>query len=1530
MDGRDPERTVNIVTGDVSGHLIQAGAISGGVHIHVPSRRVGSARSRAAERPSWLARLSGGGLGLLVDQRRIVVVGSVPDEVLVDLPFGGPDGRPAAAVQRGPHATLLELTEPVDVVAAPLAAPTLSEGHAFVTHGFPDGAVGAGEGGAAGVADTVQGVLGGPVGPGGQLFGVRVDGGPWPATGFAGAPVFDRDVDAVVGLLAPHPDGARVLPLALLLRSWPWLWGLLGWRLDHDPAVRTHWLARARGSEIASDTGAWYFTGRVEARREICAWFAGGPPLLVVTGGPGTGKSAVLAHVLVGADERWAASMPTDGPRPTPGAVDVALHLRALTLDDVVARLAALCDVRATDPGELLVALRERRAAAGRAVTVLCDALDEAATVEESLRIARLLSELAGADVARVVVGVRAAPPGSLRSRVQRVWGASTPVIDLESERYLRRDDIVEYVARRIAAEDADGRYRDAERAARVAADVASRSRHNFLVAQLTSRWLLLPGVAAQDDGGGLPSTLGEAMEKYLDVFGPDRALVERVLTALAFATGSGLPRNELWSRVAEALSAGHAVPPAELNRVFDSAATYLVETSIRPDGTATYRLYHEVLDEHLRQNCVLPAPDRAVAKALRSTVALSNGHRAWADADPYVKSQLAWHAARAGALDELIVEGGFLVHADPNPLLAVLHEAESAPGRLAAACYRASSAVHRDLDAGARARVLALDAARMGARDLHAQLTGESTQWPVRFATGSRQHSALLATLHAGQGNISSIAAGTFDGRAVALSGSEGGRMRLWDVADQRPIGSTIAGLPWSAYQSPALALAELDGRLLAVAGGGNRVQIWDLLAARLIAERRTGPADAIHGVAVTRLDGRPVWISVGHAGMHVWDLRGHDLLAGPIGENLYGLAVTELDGVPLAITGGFSTVRVWDLRTAGPAGPAMDAGAVFHLAVTEVAGRCVIVTGSADETGMVRLWDLRTRREIAEPRADHGWSVSGVAVAELAGRPVAVTSAGHNQPGPDDEDTTLIVWDLTDLSPLGRPLTGHTGGTQAVAVTDVDGRPVAVTGGGWDGSVRLWDLTLAEQRLGDPARGHGQQVVELAVLDGGSYRLALSVGLDHTAFLWDLRERRAIARATVNFTTAAGIDERDGRLFVLLAGIGFARIWHPGGEASVPLHTRDPSEPLFAASVAAGTTGRRGGRPIAALVSDGKLLRLYDLATGRTLGRPIAVDSDDERRDTIDRPAAVALLQVGARPAAVVLSGHRSAGDIFVAGLWDLADGTLLARIAPAASPAVATAVVDGRPVVVLAEAGGALRVWDAVEHRVLRTIATGTGTVHFLASGVLAGRPVMLAAGYAGPVVTVDLGTGAVLDEILLPDTCRGLALGERGTLVVGIGNDIAIIETEIEGVVPRLGTPSRPRRREESMKWSTVAAVAVVSSALAAVINLATESPASWPLWVGVVVLTVVSAGLARRAAGPAAPVRESARPGAPAADAPVRESARPDAEAADVPAGGDAGRPDLGVFNRVDGDVSGTVVQARDISGGVRLPRDERG
>jgi WD domain, G-beta repeat len=127
--------------------------------------------------------------------------------------------------------------------------------------------------------------------------------------------------------------------------------------------------------------------------------------------------------------------------------------------------------------------------------------------------------------------------------------------------------------------------------------------------------------------------------------------------------------------------------------------------------------------------------------------------------------------------------------------------------------------------------------------------------------------------------------------------------------------------------------------------------------------------------------------------------------------------------------------------------------------------------------------------------PLQGHSDRVAAVAWLQVRNRPVAVTGGW---------DATVRIWDLSTGTPIGAPLTGHTGVVSTVACTVLDGRPVAVTGG-WDATVRIWDLSTGTP-IGAPLTGHTRPVHAAActVLDGRP--VAVTGGWDATVRIWDL----------------------------------------------------------------------------------------------------------------------------------------------------------------------------------------------------------------------------------------------------------------------------------------------------------------------------------------------------------------------------------------------------------------------------------------
>ena len=92
----------------------------------------------------------------------------------------------------------------------------------------------------------------------------------------------------------------------------------------------------------------------------------------------------------------------------------------------------------------------------------------------------------------------------------------------------------------------------------------------------------------------------------------------------------------------------------------------------------------------------------------------------------------------------------------------------------------------------------------------------------------------------------------------------------------------------------------------------------------------------------------------------------------------------------------------------------------------------------------------DLATGKPIGAPFTGHTGPVYAVTATQLDGRPMAVSGSG---------DGTVRVSDLATGQPIGTPFTGHTGPVHAVATAQLDGRPVVISGSS-DKTVRVWDL--------------------------------------------------------------------------------------------------------------------------------------------------------------------------------------------------------------------------------------------------------------------------------------------------------------------------------------------------------------------------------------------------------------------------------------------------------------------------------------
>ncbi|MGW7542589.1 hypothetical protein ACWGKQ_15970 [Streptomyces sp. NPDC054770] len=1384
--------------------------------------------SRLAERPPWLVRFphlhgeSVAGAGVLIGARHVVTCAHVLEKQLgrplpvpglglaerdeavefaVEFPFSGEPGTtgtrmrarlmdwvPIAADESGDVA-LLELDSSVDCIPAPLACPPALSGHRFSVHGFPHGDL---------AARQATGVLrgaSGREGPWVQLDAKSSAG--WAIeVGFSGSPVFDHSREAVVGIVVmrdKHRTG-HMLPMSYLRTLWPEVRTNCRWRLDLDESYRSHWRPRARGLETDSGTAEWFFTGRTEARRVICDWLKdmdpalAEHPILLVTGGPGTGKSALLAHSLVSSDPLLAETVPRpdprrawaagiSDPRPPIGSFNAALHLKGRTCDEAAAQLARGLGIDASDSDELLAAIGELPL--GEKITVLADAVEEAADLKEALRIATLLRQLATTGRVRVLASVRTAPAGTSRARILNNFGRSAPRIDLEDSRYLHRPDIADYVVQRLSSErSGSARYHAYESNQRQAVGeaVARKARYNFLIAQLTTGWLIrrstrhpeLDDPSWEDE---LPETVGQALDAYLDACGTDTETIRRLLTALAYARGDGLPRSDTWLYLADALGFGVCHSAEDREKIFQSAAHYLVERVNDGAGTPTYRLYHDALDQHLREEYELVhhAPEAAITAALVDAVPERDGHRDWVHADAYTRDHLASHAAAAGQLDTLITDAEYLVHAAPRNLVPHLYHRATSSGQLSAAVYRTSLGIHASTAPGVRRHVLALDAARAGATALHQQLIHHIPEgdWAPLWATGGTFSPALRGTMTGHTFEVLAVACTVLDGSPVAVTGGADGTVRVWDLRT-----STLIGQPLTNCKDKKVKVActVLDGSPVAVTGDADgTVRVWDLRTSTLIGQPLAADRGYVFAVACTVLDGIPVAVTGGGT-VAVWDLRTGTLIrrfsTGHTGA-VTALACTVLDGSPVAVTGSSSgrdgTARVWDLRTGNPIGRPLagHSGAVLAVACTVLDGAPVAVTGGGLTDGTVRVWDLRTGNPIGQPLAGHTRVVSAVACTVLDGTPIAVT--GGSPVG------TVRVWDVRTGKPIGQPLATPTGVTGA-ACTVLDGAPVAVTGG-YDGTVRVWDLRTGPP-IAQPLAGHTGKVLAVActVLDGTPIAVTGSNEHDGTVQVWDLRTGNPIGRPLAGHTgavLAVACTVLDGTPIAVTQSSrtidATVRAWD--------LRTGIPIGPPF------DHTG--DGRSVACTVLDGApvavtggydgTVQVWDLRTGNPIGPPLGHNRGG---------GPVACTVLDGSPVAVTGGGT----------VWDLRTGTLISEFAighKGAVYAVACTVLDGSPVAVTGGDDGLLRVWNLRTGTLIgRPLIGHTGQVWSVACTIVDGVPIAVADIFVSgrperelQVGVWDLRTGKPAGFLAVTNL-GSVAGSPDGDLVLGLDHDIAV--------------------------------------------------------------------------------------------------------------------------------------------------------
>ena len=434
-----------------------------------------------------------------------------------------------------------------------------------------------------------------------------------------------------------------------------------------------------------------------------------------------------------------------------------------------------------------------------------------------------------------------------------------------------------------------------------------------------------------------------------------------------------------MWAPAAAGAS-GRRYDDLDLAWVRRELGWYILE--VADAGHLRYRLWHEVVADHLRGTRDACRTHEAIASALiRRVPRGAAGRRDWTAAQAYAVNHLATHAASGGVLDELLDDPGYLLHAAGPALLAALPAASSGEPRAAAEAYRSVAAVLAHPSDPEDISRLELAAHQTGANRLAAEVAAARLPrpWATRWATWSRALPArTLAGGHAGA--ALAVAAVRTEGGLLVVTGGDDATVRVWDVGAGRPTGPPLVG-----PSGPVIAVAVIvwRGRPVAVTAGGDGAYRWNLDTGevRIVPGTRGG----LTAVALAALGDRCVLVAgTREGGMCAWDLDGGKPLAalsahaGAVRAIAVGRRPTRSSAV--VSIGTDQVARMWDLDTGDQVGqwPAP----VETVAAAMIDGRAAALTVDPDLA--VRMWNLEAGHGLSEALTGNSSPVAAAALAD------------------------------------------------------------------------------------------------------------------------------------------------------------------------------------------------------------------------------------------------------------------------------------------------------------------------------------------------------------------------------------------------------------------------------------------------------------------------------------------------------------------------------------------------------------------
>jgi WD40 repeat protein len=1008
------------------------------------------------------------------------------------------------------------------------------------------------------------------------------------------------------------------------------------------------------------------FTGREWLFAEIDAWLRTDTSrLFLITGDPGTGKSAVMARLIdrypsVSACHFCVSSL-SDSIDPFRFGCSIAAQL-ATQLDDYRVALDAvdLEGIQAMDASTLwrrVIVDPLSSLTLADPILIVVDALDEAMKAE-GRSIPKLLRDQADAlpPKVRMVISTRKEP-----EILDGFSGFQPHEIGASSAR--NQADIAAYIDRSLRAPRLSALIseRQADHAD-IGAAIAAKADGNFLY--------VTQAVSALEAGRLDPLHPEQFPEGLVGIY---QGFFERL-----FADGEAFkafrPALEVLCAAREALSSEQIArflgkERLDVEMELDRVAAFF------PESQKLYRPYHKSIVDWLAGEA---------GHSRRFRVDVQRGHRIIGESlladyqsgslDHFTLAHLPAHLHYGGNRDSLNAVLG-------NPAFVL---AKTAAGMFQAAIgdYEFSDVV--EFQTVREALVLSAHVAPSCPEQLPAQLLGRLSGFAdkklAEFVRRIEPHrgssllpktasltapgGSLLRTIIGSPGAVRCVVLGKLRGRAVIVSCCWGDdkAVRLWDLETGDPIGKPMTG---HSDVVNGVAFGQLIDGTTVIASCSNdaTVRLWDAETGHPLGASFECLRGPVRGVAFVEFKGKPVILAASAYGTMLLD---PDSRAPCTGHTYGGLAVYAAlaDGTSAIISNSKdkdNTILIQDADNGRPyrAPPIGHRLSLSALAVGKLPnGDQILASGSFDAT--VRLWQLDSGQQIAELRghADQyteDWTtlymnraINDLAFGEFGGVPGLVSASG---------DGTLRVWNLETLKEFGSPLTGHNYGLNsvacgclrdidvivsggddctirvwrpvrstheatcsdrheaavtAIATTRIFDQPVILTGSD-DCSVRLWSADSG-QPIGVPFKGHNRTIRTLAVgKTVDDVPVVVSGSADGTIRIWNLLTREPIGRPI----TAGRGSARSGEVWsvkviqigprvVIAATVDYRNPWVHFWDLATGRKMRS-LDTGHDDSVPAITCGTMLGSTVLITAGQDDTLNIWNLETMETIGQPI-----------------------------------------------------------------------------------------------------------------------------------------------------------------------------------------------------------------------------------------------------------------------------------------------------------------------------------